>query len=263
MSSRPWRAAAAVFVVAAVWIVLPAAASAQKAGSSSGGQSSGGSHASGGGQSSSGGGGSRGASGGGSHAASGGGSHATPGPGSRAVASGRDIGSRGAVRGPVRPTLNTRPGNGAPIVGVAVPRPPGAVGPPNVLPPGSWYPGWIYGGAGAYYGSSYLWGADPWFGGWGTADWDPYAFYGASGAGSSDDEGALHLKVKPSSANVYVDGYYVGLVDDFDGLFQKLHLEAGPHHIEVRAPGYDTLAFDVRIEANRTTTYKGELKKSP
>jgi len=29
---------------------------------------------------------------------------------------------------------------------------------------------------------------------------------------------ALRLKVKPVDATVYVDGYYVGVVDDFDGI---------------------------------------------
>ncbi len=35
---------------------------------------------------------------------------------------------------------------------------------------------------------------------------------------------------------MYVDGYYVGRVDDFDGLFQRLHLASGPHRLEIRAP---------------------------
>jgi hypothetical protein len=41
-----------------------------------------------------------------------------------------------------------------------------------------------------------------------------------------------------------------------------LKIEAGTHRIEIRAPGYETLAFDVRIEPGKTTTYKGELKKT-
>ena len=52
-----------------------------------------------------------------------------------------------------------------------------------------------------------------------------------------------------------------GLVDEFDGLFQSLHLESGPHRVEVRAPGYETLAFEVRLIPDHTTTYTGELKK--
>jgi hypothetical protein len=58
-----------------------------------------------------------------------------------------------------------------------------------------------------------------------------------------------------------VDGYYVGVVDEFDGLFQKLHIESGAHRVEVRAAGYETLEFDVRISPEHTTTYQGELKR--
>jgi len=67
--------------------------------------------------------------------------------------------------------------------------------------------------------------------------------------------------VKPRNAKVYVDGYYVGLVDEFDGVFQKLHIETGAHRIEVRAAGYEPLTFDVRITPDHSTTYQGELKK--
>jgi hypothetical protein len=71
--------------------------------------------------------------------------------------------------------------------------------------------------------------------------------------------GGLRLKVEPRDAQVYVDGYYAGIVDDFDGHFQHLTLAAGPHHIEVRAPGHEPLAFDVAIEPHHTTVYQGTL----
>ena len=69
--------------------------------------------------------------------------------------------------------------------------------------------------------------------------------------------------MKPRDAEVYVDGYYAGVVDDFDGIFQRLHLDSGPHRIEVRAPGYEPLVFDVRITPDHTTTYQGEMKRIP
>ena len=75
--------------------------------------------------------------------------------------------------------------------------------------------------------------------------------------------GSLHLKVKPRDAEVYVDGYYSGSVDDFDGTFQKLELEAGPHRIEVRKPGFATLTFEVRIPNDESVTYRGELSPQP
>jgi hypothetical protein len=55
---------------------------------------------------------------------------------------------------------------------------------------------------------------------------------------------------------VFADGYYVGIVDDFDGVFQHLNLEAGPHRIEIRTPGYaDAIEFEVMIQPGRTTTF--------
>jgi hypothetical protein len=122
---------------------------------------------------------------------------------------------------------------------------------------GGFYPwGFAYGGAavGGYYGG-YFGAYDPWYG------WFPT--YAPSYAPVSGDDGALRLKVKPADASVYVDGYYVGVVDDFDGIFQRLHIEAGPHRIEIRAPQYETLTFDVRITPDETTTYRGELVSRP
>jgi hypothetical protein len=111
-----------------------------------------------------------------------------------------------------------------------------------------WYGGGGYGYSGGYYGGYY----DPWYGAYPS---DP------QGGGSYNDEGALRLKIKPREAEVYVDGYYVGVVDEFDGIFQRLHIDAGPHRIEVRAPGFETLTFDVRITPDHATTYQGEMKK--
>lgn len=70
--------------------------------------------------------------------------------------------------------------------------------------------------------------------------------------------GGLRITDMPRDAQVFADGYYVGIVNDFDGVFQHLNLEAGPHHIEILLPGgYDPpVAFDVYIEPGRTTTYR-------
>ena len=60
-----------------------------------------------------------------------------------------------------------------------------------------------------------------------------------------------------------MDGYYVGLVNDYDGIFQRLRLEEGPHHIEVVEPGYVPLEFDVMILPGETITYEGSLTQLP
>ena len=75
------------------------------------------------------------------------------------------------------------------------------------------------------------------------------------------EQGNLKLKVKPRSAKVYVDGYFVGFVDQFDGAFQKLALNTGRHKVEIKADGFETAEFDVLITASRTVTFQGELKR--
>ena len=72
--------------------------------------------------------------------------------------------------------------------------------------------------------------------------------------------GAIRLKVKPREAEVFVDGYYVGLVNEFDGVFQRLRLEPGPKQLKIRSPGFRTLIVEVRIIAGRTVTYEARMQ---
>lgn len=96
-----------------------------------------------------------------------------------------------------------------------------------------------------------------------SGGYDPYSSggYGGYSRDRYRDVGSLRLKVKPSNGQVYVDGYYVGEVDSFDGVFQKLQIEAGAHRIEVRAPGFETVQFEVMVTPGETVTYKGELRR--
>ena len=77
------------------------------------------------------------------------------------------------------------------------------------------------------------------------------------------DLGALKIRVKPRDAEVYVDGYFAGHVDDFDGFWQSLKLDGGGYRIEIRKPGFETLQFDVHVQPDRTITYRGELRPTP
>ena len=67
-------------------------------------------------------------------------------------------------------------------------------------------------------------------------------------------------EVQPRHA-VYVDGYYVGTVDDFDGAFQKLRLTGGRHTVEIRAEGFETIELDVRITPEKTVSFTEKMKK--
>ena len=73
--------------------------------------------------------------------------------------------------------------------------------------------------------------------------------------------GGVRLHVTPNDAMVYVDGYYAGTVDDFDGSLQHVALEPGPHHFEIQAPGYSTIAFDVNVRPNQTINYRGDMQR--
>jgi hypothetical protein len=72
--------------------------------------------------------------------------------------------------------------------------------------------------------------------------------------------GYLHLQMQPGTAQVYVDGYFMGSVDDFRRIIPGRSLEAGAHRVELRAPGYETKAFDVLIPPNETVSYRSDLQ---
>jgi hypothetical protein len=72
--------------------------------------------------------------------------------------------------------------------------------------------------------------------------------------------GGVRIEGAPPEAEVFADGYYMGIADDFDGALQHMNLETGPHRIEVRAPGYQPIAFDVNVEPGQTITYRALMQ---
>lgn len=165
----------------------------------------------------------------------------------------------------------SRPRDGRPVTGVAVPRTSRPLDPRHRdiywiyydpffrysyyyshYPYGYFWPGYGF-GVGYFY--------DPWM--WGYYGPASYGGYYGSTYGRSDyrEVGGIRLKVAPKHAQVYVDGYYVGEVDSFDGVFQKLNLEGGAHRIEIRAEGFIAEEFEVMVIPGQTITYKGELKR--
>ena len=71
--------------------------------------------------------------------------------------------------------------------------------------------------------------------------------------------GFLTLQVRPADAQVFVDGFYAGTVDDFSR--SRYALETGPHRLELRAAGYETVTVDVVVRPGQLTTYARELAK--
>ena len=79
----------------------------------------------------------------------------------------------------------------------------------------------------------------------------------------SRPNGGVQLDLEPRRAQVFVDGVYTGLVDDFTGYYQHLTLPAGRHGIEVFTPGYLPMIFEVMVVPDRTITYRRSLEEAP
>lgn len=75
--------------------------------------------------------------------------------------------------------------------------------------------------------------------------------------------GAFDLDVKPRTAEVWVDGRYIGLARDFDGYPAFLWLEEGEHTIALSKPGFATWEQPVAIDAGRVSAMRLALAAGP
>jgi hypothetical protein len=71
----------------------------------------------------------------------------------------------------------------------------------------------------------------------------------------------VRVLVDPEDAKVYVDGYYAGTVDDFDGLMQRLHVDRGPHEVLVKREGYKSQRFRIYAVPGRTVKIEYDMRK--
>jgi hypothetical protein len=117
------------------------------------------------------------------------------------------------------------------------------------------YSGYPYGALGLGYGYPYGY-AYPYLGGY-------YGYpYGAVGGAYAPSYGGVRIVGAPREAPVYVDGYYVGVVNDFDGTYQHINLTPGVHKIEIRPNGAPPISFDVQIQPGQTITYRADLLRN-
>lgn len=72
--------------------------------------------------------------------------------------------------------------------------------------------------------------------------------------------GGISFGINPGDADVYVDGEYVGPARDFDGAAPPLTLSAGMHRIEMQAPGFEPLVFDVNVVPGQVMPYQGGMQ---
>ncbi len=103
-----------------------------------------------------------------------------------------------------------------------------------------------------YYGHGYGHGYGYGYGGYGPYD------YGYS------NDGAVRIEVEPKGSReniqVYVDEGHAGVVDDFDGVFQRLHLPLGKHEVELRLDGYKTMRVAIFASPGKTHHIRGRME---
>ena len=91
------------------------------------------------------------------------------------------------------------------------------------------------------------WFYDPWLA-YGYGSWyQPHPYYGRY-----VDSASLRLQVEPKETEVFIDGYWAGTVDDFDGFFQRLHIEPGDHEVELYLDGHRSFRQKIYLQPNGT-----------
>jgi hypothetical protein len=97
---------------------------------------------------------------------------------------------------------------------------------------------------------------DPfWYGGW-------YGYqYPAAYPVYYDNSSSLRIQVEPRETEVYIDGYYAGIVNDFDGFFQRLHVSPGQHELELFLDGYRAVKQQVYLQPGATFKVRYTLQK--
>jgi hypothetical protein len=114
---------------------------------------------------------------------------------------------------------------------------------------------------GAGYGRAFY---DPWYSPYGY--WhSPYGvyypgYYGRYYGGVYDLSSSLRLQVKPRETQVFVDGYYAGTVDDFDGIFQRLNAEPGEHDLELFLPGHLSYSQQLYLQPGRSMSLEHTME---
>ncbi len=92
---------------------------------------------------------------------------------------------------------------------------------------------------------------DPFFGPypWWSRPAHPYWYFAPY-----DHRAELRIDCPDRRAAVYVDDFYAGIVDDFDGNFQRLPLPPGGHRIALYLEGFETAEFSVYLRPGSTFT---------
>ena len=78
-----------------------------------------------------------------------------------------------------------------------------------------------------------------------------------------DYRAEVRVIAAPKDAAVYVDGFYAGIVDDFDGVFQRLFVPPGGHTIVLYREGYRTISHNLYLRSDSTLKLHDTLEPLP
>jgi hypothetical protein len=91
--------------------------------------------------------------------------------------------------------------------------------------------------------------------------WGPYPYpYGVYAYGVRP-EADVRVDVTPKQTEVYVDGFYAGPADDFDGVFQRLHTTPGGHAITLYLEGYRTVTENIYAPPDGTYKLRDTMER--
>ena len=114
-----------------------------------------------------------------------------------------------------------------------------------------------------YYRYGYGYGNRLGYGGYGHGYAYGYRGYRSNGYRYSND-GAVRIEVNPKESRkeiqVYVDGGRAGVVNDFDGVFQRLYLSLGKHDVELRLEGYKTMRMEIFVSPGKTFHIRRQME---
>ena len=117
-----------------------------------------------------------------------------------------------------------------------------------------------------YYARAYPYYYNPFFSfgfgfGYGYgAPFYPYGYPYPYGGYYYDPTPELRVQVTPRQAEVYIDGYLVGTVDDYDGTFQRLHVPFGEHQISIYREGYHTISEPMLFRPGQSYNIKQAMQ---
>jgi hypothetical protein len=89
----------------------------------------------------------------------------------------------------------------------------------------------------------------------------PRVVPGSSTYADTSTYGGASFDIQPAGADLFVDGEYVGPVDNFGPNTEPLTLAPGQHRIAIQRDGFRPMEWDVTVEPGQVIPYRGVLER--